>query len=250
MSYNLTIDFDELLYSSILKELDFWTILIRLLLAMLVGGVIGLERGRKNQPAGFRTFMIVSMGAALTMIFAIFEFNLIKDDFARTALLTGVSIDVARYSAQVINGIGFLSAGMILVTSTREISGITTAASMMASACMGIACGAGFYACIIVVFPIILFSIVVLPRVEEFIKERSPHLSLYVGLENTDQIGKMLTYFKSHHTDVYEFDIERATADDEMPGVIFALRLPKKMHHSDMVAQVSGLPYVTSIQEI
>lgn len=246
----MSVDFEELLNSNILKELDFWTILIRLTLAMVVGGVIGLERGRKNQPAGFRTFMIVSMGAALTMIFAIFEFNLIRDDFKYTASLTGVSIDVARYSAQVINGIGFLSAGMILVTGTQEISGITTAASMMASACMGIACGAGFYGCIMVVFPIILFSIMVLPRVEEYIKERSPHLTLYVGLENTDQIGKLLTYFKNHHTDVYEFDLERPNSDDELPGVVFALRLPRKMHHSDMVAQVSGLSYVTSIQEI
>ena len=233
-----------------LRELSFATIIVRLLLAMTVGGLIGLERGRKNQPAGFRTFMIVSMASALTMIFAIFEFNLIKDDFAFTASLTGVSIDVSRYSAQVINGIGFLSAGMILVTGTHEISGITTAASMMASACMGIACGAGFYGCIIVVFPIILFSIVLLPRMEAFIQERTPHLSMYVGIKSTDQLGKLLQYLKSHHTTVYEVDVERTADADGSTGVVFALRLPRGKHHSDMIAAVSGLDYVTSIREI
>ena len=226
------------------------SILMRLLLAMTVGGLIGLERGRKNQPAGFRTFMIVSMGSALTMIFAIFEYNIIKDDFAFTASLTGVSIDVSRYSAQVINGIGFLSAGMILVTGTREISGITTAASMMASACMGIACGAGFYGCIIVVFPIILFSIVLLPRMEAFIQERTPHLSLYVGIKSTDKLGKLLQYLKNHHTIIYEVDIEHTADEEGTTGVVFALRLPKGKHHSDMIAAVSGLDYVTSIREI
>ena len=236
---------------AVLKELSVFSILLRLLVAMALGGLVGLDRTRKNQPAGFRTFMIVSMGAALTMIFAIFEFNLIKDDFALAATTTGVSIDVARYSAQVINGIGFLSAGMILVTGQQQVSGITTASSLMASACMGIAAGAGFYGCVIVVFPVVLFSMIILPRIEEFIQERSPHMSLYVEFEGMERLSDLLVFFREQKSTVYEIDVEEIDDHNRgIPSVVFAFRLAKKEHHSDMIAAISALPYVISIKEL
>ncbi|MBQ9512101.1 MAG: MgtC/SapB family protein [Lachnospiraceae bacterium] len=240
-----------LLTAETLKNLTFDTILLRLLTAMFLGGLVGLERTRKNQPAGFRTFMIVSMGAALTMIFAIFEFNLISEDFARAAIVTGVSIDVARYSAQVINGIGFLAAGMILVTGQQQISGITTASSLMASACMGIAAGAGFYECVLVVLPVVLISISLLPRIEEFIQERSPHMSLYVEFKDMEHLGSLLVFFKEQKTQVYEIDVEeQANNDRTLPSAVFALRLPRKVHHADMIAMVAARSYVMSIREL
>ena len=108
-------------------------VLARVLLAMLLGGALGLERERKHRPAGLRTYMIVCMSSALVMLTGEYVFRLYG------------SGDPTRLAAQVISGIGFLGAGTIITTS-RHVVGLTTAAALWASACIGLACGAGFYA--------------------------------------------------------------------------------------------------------
>ena len=114
---------------------------VRLTVAMICGGIIGLERGRRRRPAGFRTHMLVCMGAALTMLIG----QYVATRLAADPSLAGRTTDVARLGAQVINGIGFLGAGTIIVTGRQEVKGLTTAAGLWASACMGLAIGAGFY---------------------------------------------------------------------------------------------------------
>ena len=100
--------------------LSWESIVLRLTLALLLGGSIGLERGRKNRPAGFRTYMLVCMGAALTM--------LLGQYLSILAGKQGLQTDMTRIGAQVINGIGFLGAGTILVTQKQQVKGLTTAA--------------------------------------------------------------------------------------------------------------------------
>ena len=111
-----------------LRELNTLSVLLRMVLAMLFGGLIGLERGRKRRPAGFRTYMLVSLGAALTMLLSQYEYFMVTHDWAQLAGEAGVRTDVSRFGAQVINGIGFLGAGTIIVTGRQEVKGLTTAA--------------------------------------------------------------------------------------------------------------------------
>lgn len=106
---------------------------IRIILAILCGGIIGLERGKANQPAGMRTYMLVCLGSALVMLTAERMYN----NFG-----TG---DPSRLGAQIINGIGFLGAGSIIISRQKRIKGLTTAAGLWVSACIGIALGIGFY---------------------------------------------------------------------------------------------------------
>ena len=108
---------------------------------------IGLERGRKGRAAGFRTYMLVCLGAALTMLLGQYEFEMLN--FHWQSLSGGQTTDVTRFSAQVINGVGFLGAGTIIVTGRQEVKGLTTAAGLWASACVGLAIGAGFYECVL-----------------------------------------------------------------------------------------------------
>ena len=118
-----------------LREFNFWTILIRLFTAALLGGVIGLERGRQRRAAGLRTHILVCVGAALTAMVGF---------FARDML--GISnSDPLRVSAQVISGIGFLGVGTILVTGRSQVRGLTTAAGLWSTAAVGLAIGIGFY---------------------------------------------------------------------------------------------------------
>lgn len=124
-------------------------VLARVLLAMLLGGALGLERERKHRPAGLRTYMIVCMSSALVMLTGEYVFRLYG------------SGDPTRLAAQVISGIGFLGAGTIITTS-RHVVGLTTAAALWASACIGLACGAGFYAGAVVCGVLVILVMTVL----------------------------------------------------------------------------------------
>ena len=156
-----------------LRELNMCSVMLRLTLAMFFGGLIGLERGRKRRPAGFRTYMLVCLGAALTMLLSQYEYHMINTAWSALAEESGVRTDVARFGAQVINGIGFLGAGTIIVTGRQEVKGLTTAAGLWASACMGLAIGAGFYECVVLAFLLIFLSIRFLPYLENFIIENA-----------------------------------------------------------------------------
>ena len=116
-----------------LNELNLVSTVVRLALALLLGGMLGIERGRKRRPAGLRTYMIVCIASSLVMI---------TSQYMAEVFGTG---DPARMGAQVISGIGFLGAGTIMITS-RQVKGLTTAAGLWAAACIGLAVGIGFYA--------------------------------------------------------------------------------------------------------
>src|SRR5690606_40468539 len=113
-----------------------WEGILRIFLAMIMGGFIGIERELVNRPAGFRTHTLVCMGSALVMTTSQYLFNTYSDI---------VNLDPARLGAQVISGIGFLGAGTIMNDGHR-VRGLTTAASLWVVACLGLAVGAGYYA--------------------------------------------------------------------------------------------------------
>ena len=114
-----------------LRELTLTAIIVRIVVAIMLGGIIGLERGMKNRPAGLRTYMLVCMGSCVVMLI---------NQYTTQVFGTG---DPVRLGAQVISGIGFLGAGTIVVTSHNQIKGLTTAAGLWASACIGVAIGIG-----------------------------------------------------------------------------------------------------------
>ena len=122
-----------------LREFHFASVVLRLALAMLLGGCIGLERERKRRPAGFRTYMLVCLGATLTVLLSLYEFTMVTGPWSDICAEIGIKTDVSRFGAQVINGIGFLGAGTILVTGRQQVKGLTTAAGLWASACTGLA---------------------------------------------------------------------------------------------------------------
>lgn len=126
-----------------LAGMELLSVIARLSLAALFGGLLGLERERKNRPAGLRTYLIVCVGAALTVLLSEYEQWMLSTHWAAAAG-SAVQIDISRLGAQVINGIGFLGAGTILVSSRKKVRGLTTAAGLWASACMGLAVGAGY----------------------------------------------------------------------------------------------------------
>lgn len=149
--------------------IDNLNILVRLLLSMLMGGLIGLERERSNHAAGLRTHILVCLGSTLIMLLSIYGFT----DFVAEV---NVRIDPARLATAVITGIGFLGAGTILFTG-KSITGLTTAASIWVVGAVGLAIGAGFYFAAIVSTLLILLNLVVFNKLEQrYIRGSKLHL--------------------------------------------------------------------------
>ncbi len=160
-------------------SLTIWDVIVRLGIASLCGGLIGIERGRKHRAAGFRTHMLVCMGASLTMVLGTYISVMLESAlWALDPSVDYVKTDVSRFGAQVINGIGFVGAGTIIITGRQQVKGMTTAAGLWASACMGLAIGAGFYSAALVGCFFILLTIVVFSKLETFILSHSRNVNL------------------------------------------------------------------------
>ena len=142
--------------------MSWWEQGLRLLLAVIIGCVIGIERERKNRPAGMRTHVLVCVGAS---IIAIMESLMIADTITLNMNneSTGIAISYGRISAQVISGIGFLGAGTIFI-SQKKIAGLTTAASLWNVACLGLAVGMGYYIISLAGCAIVIITLALLQR--------------------------------------------------------------------------------------
>lgn len=234
-----------------LRELNFASLLLRLLLAMLCGGILGADRIRKHRPAGFRTYIIVSMGAALTMLLSQYLFQMTSGTWADIAKSVGIKTDVSRLGAQVINGIGFLGAGTIMITGRKHVKGITTAAGLFAAACIGLAIGAGFYECAFLALPIIIISMGVLPQVDIAIRERSRNMDVYIEIDNLDNLGELLTTIKNEVSGINDVDIERNEKYNPInPAAVLSLRLNKRQPHTQVLSVLAAQDYVFYVEEI
>ena len=228
--------------------------LFRLVVAAVCGGVIGVERGRKRRPAGFRTHMLVCMGAALAMLISQYLSMMTNEYwslllYAKTGNVPG-NTDVARLGAQVINGIGFLGAGTIIVTGQQEVKGLTTAAGLWASACMGLCIGAGFvegalFGCVLISVTIILFT-----RIERMVVARTRNLNLYVSFVHIDDVGKIISAIKEQEIRIFDVEIHKATGNGNGPSAVFSVRLPKRMPHTKLLTLLASVENVRSIEEL
>lgn len=223
-----------------LRELNMVSVIVRLLIAMLLGGFIGMERGRKRRAAGFRTYMLVCIGAALTMLLGQYQ-----------AAMFVSSSDVSRYGAQVINGIGFLGAGTIMLTGRREVKGLTTAAALWACACMGLAIGAGFYECVLLGLVLIFLCVRVLPLLEAELRKRSRNLNIYVEFSVMQDIRQITGCLRQLGVTVVDVEIEPGEkAIRQTPSAIFALRLKRKQSHAEVLSAVFQLEHIHKIDEL
>lgn len=222
-----------------LREPNIVSALFRLTLATVCGGMIGIERIRKRRPAGFRTHTLVCIGSALTMIISQYLWSI------------GQTTDLSRLGAQVINGIGFLGAGTIIVTGRQQVKGLTTAAGLWASACMGLAIGAGFYFGALVGCVLIILTSTLLSYFEGAIMATARNMNVYVEFESTNDMGAVIDSLKTSNVKIYDVEITKLRASDGiLPGAIFSIRLPKKLKHADVIAQISAVSGIHTVEEL
>ena len=211
----------------------------RLLLALICGGVLGIERGRKNRPAGFRTYMLVCVGAALVMI---------TNEYIYNHYGTG---DPTRLGSQVISGIGFLGAGTIIVTVRTRVKGLTTAAGLWAAACMGLAIGAGYYTAAIISCVMIYFVMAMLYRLDVHVMASARAINLYVEFASVRDIGEFIQYVKDRDMKITDLElIQSGSVNESAAAILVTIRLMKKTDHAEIIHLLSSAGGVRYMEEV
>ncbi len=234
-----------------LRQFTIESVALRLMLAVISSGILGMNRAKKGRAAGFRTYMFVCMGSALTILLSQYYAQMLSGPWLETAQTLKLTTDVSRIGAQVINGIGFLGAGTILVTSRQEVKGLTTAAGLWASACMGLSIGAGFYECVILAFAYMMMSIQILPWLETLIMERSRNMNLYIEYRAAEDIGPIINQIKNQDVRIYEVETGRGKAlTGQQPNALLFIRLNRRGGHAKLLTAIAELSCVTKIDEV
>ena len=235
-----------------LRDFTFTTVILRLLLAFLCGTVIGYGRTRKHRSAGLRTFILTSIGAALTVLLATYEYKMLCGPWADVVQEVGLKFDGSRYSSQVISGIGFLAAGTIISIGHQQVSGLSTAAGLFASVCMGMAAGAGFYECVIVVLVILVIVLDVMWPLEPAFKRRLRNITIFVEFNALEDLNAISDRVRSRNATIYDIEIERSKREkDKYPCAILILKMSReKPSHSGMLSSIAELDCVRTIHEL
>lgn len=221
-------------------------IVIRLSMALAMGGIIGTEREYKNRPAGLRTHMLVCLGAtiiALTQVEIAAESLQQAREFPE--LLSAIRSDQTRLIAQIVSGVGFLGAGTIIV-SNRSIKGLTTAASIWTVAGLGIAIGMGYYLVAICSFVGIILSLTVINRVIRVNTLKKMEIR-YVHRSETKEF--ILNYFYENgiKVETLDFDVE-FFEDHRVYSNVYTVDLPRKMTYSQVMEDLSRYKNITKIR--
>lgn len=223
-------------------------ILLRLITSILIGGVIGYEREYNKQPAGFRTHILVCLGATLvSLIQDQLRINLLNLVIENPLTAQVLKTDLGRIGAQVVSGIGFLGAGTIM-REKKSVAGLTTAASIWATGCIGLGIGWGFYNLTIPAAIFVLIVLVTLKQFErKFIENKIEHkITIFYTETKNLSMSIVETYqlFKN-----YNIKIRSLKKDLKTSKVLYYLVMPKNISFSDVALELTGLESITEIRE-
>ena len=233
-------------------DFTFLSVVVRLALAVLGGSIIGYGRSKKERAAGLRTYILISIGACMSVLITFYEFEMFEGPWHDIAVEVGSKLDASRIAAQVITGIGFLGAGTIIKVSHQQVTGLTTATGMFATVCMGIAIGAGYYTLSITVMVLIEIILNVMSPMEIGFKRKLRNITLSVSFTGVDDIRVITEVIQAENAVIYDIDVERTeeTAHHH-PSAIFILQLsPQHQSHTGMLTSIAELPCVYSVREL
>ena len=222
-----------------LRELTYMAVGIRILAALILGGVIGLEREMKNRPAGLRTYMLVCVGSCLIMM---------TNQFLYQTTATG---DPARMSAQVISGIGFLGAGTIVVTQHNQIKGLTTAAGLWACAAVGLSIGIGFYEAALVSGTAVYVTLTLLQRWDDRMHMKGRVFDIYFELSKGYPLGNFIRAVRSMDLELSSIRMESdVITSGDITAFTATIKAKRRVAHVGILAELNKLEGVDYIEEI
>lgn len=207
-------------------------ILVRLVLALVLGALIGLERESVEKPAGLRTHTLVTLGAALFTLIS-------KEGFF------GSGADPARIASNIVVGIGFLGAGTIW-RSGVTVTGLTTAATLWTSAAIGTAVGAGFYLGAVAATALVVIILIPFKALERHLPRRGLATVELLLVDRPGQLGKIGTVLGAHNVNIE--NVEMSERMDEHVHISLAVRLPARLSRDDVLVALSDVDGVVQVR--
>ena len=212
---------------------------LRILCAIFIGGLLGLDRGLKNRPAGMRTYMLVCVGSCLIML---------TNQFIYQSAGTG---DPVRMGAQVVSGIGFLGAGTIIVTRRSQIKGLTTAAGLWAAAGVGLALGVGFYFGAALGGAAIFGVMTLLHRMDNKLQRNARTIEVYVEMSQDFSVGDFLRALRTRNLELHELQREHdAPREQGVRAYLATLRAQRRTSHIELLEDLTKIPGIHFIEEL
>ncbi|MDO4616069.1 MAG: MgtC/SapB family protein [Lachnospiraceae bacterium] len=223
------------------RDLTTISIALRLCLAVFCSGIVGMERALKRRPAGFRTHILICLGAAMTTMTSQY-----------LMLVQGYFTDIARLGAQVVAGISFIGAGTIMVTRQHRIKGLTTAAGLWASAIVGLAFGAGFFEGGLIVTILIIIAEMFFAKLEFYLLDTAPELNLLIEYREKPALDTILFLLQKEGIKIQDMQVTRsARSKKHNASVIFSLRLERRSGSvSEIIKAISETEGVISVDEL
>lgn len=214
------------------------SILARLVLAWIIGFVIGIDREHKRRTVGVRTHVLVSVGTALATMSAVYAHHGFPE----------ASIDITRLGGQMIAGIGFLGAGAILVSKRNRIMGMSTAAGLWVCACSGMAIGFGFFEGTIITVLLVIFTQMILPGLEKRLGTNSRLIALYLEFEQGQNLKNVLRLLNADEVRYSDYQVIRKDDGKEGPIItidVWVQRRKDKETFFAKVQELEGLLYIS-----
>ncbi len=222
-----------------LSQVNIASIAFRLFLSIILCGAIGMERGLRNRPAGFMTYLLVGCGSALIMI---------TNQYIATIY---TNVDPTRMASQVVSGIGFLGAGTIITTSKNEIRGLTTAAGIWAAAAVGLAVGIGFYGGAIIGSIFIIFSLMYLKKIDLYIKTHAKTMEIYLEYNEEFSMQNLSLYTEQSHFEIFDMEAGKIkTLNGEFGTLTFDVNFRHKVNHIKIIEEIRQLPGILYVREV
>ena len=223
-----------------LRDITFQAVCMRMFLATLCGGMIGIEREYKRRPAGFRTHILICLGAATTTLTSQYLF-----------LWMGYYTDITRLGAQVVAGIGFIGAGTIIVTRRQRVKGLTTAAGLWLSAIIGLALGAGFYEGGLFVTGLLLLAELLFSKFEYHLLNNAPEVNLYLEYADKTCLDAVLKLLREQNVKVLGLEITREEGCEAHHAcAIFSLQLHRNTNVEFLMLAINSLEGIIIVEEI
>lgn len=222
-----------------IREVTYLAVALRLAAAVLLGGVLGLERELKNRAAGLRTYILVCTGACLIML---------TNQYIFQAFGSG---DPVRMGAQVISGIGFLGAGTIIVTRRNQIKGLTTAAGLWTAAAVGLAVGIGFYEAALVGTLAVSLVMTLMQKLDSKMRRKTKRIEIYVEISTQLSLGAFLQQLRDRSMESSNVIRDRnAQADSDVRCYTATLKFPERRLHSQVIEEILSINGVEYLEEI
>lgn len=223
-----------------LQSTDSIAVAIRLVIATVFGGLVGWERIIKHHSAGIKTHALVSLGSASATALNIY-----------LAMIPGLNADASRIPAGVVSGIGFLGAGTIIVTGRKQIKGLSTAATVWVTSCMGMAIGAGYLEIGFVCLIMVGFSNILLKQLSNKVEGYSKFMNIYIEVNKNRGVNKLRNLLSDNGFSIISMTKSKEkTLQSSDTGLILDLDLGRNKSHDEVLNVLSNEEFVNYVEEV